>query len=81
MPKASSTWSSIWRCWAVTQTRQMMPGVAASRVTTGAILIASGRVPNTQSTLVGVAIGKEVTGSRLQGRGRPLQASGRNNQE
>ncbi len=42
------TWSSIWRCCAVTQTRESIPGVSFNWRTTGAILTASGRVPNTE---------------------------------
>ncbi len=48
----SSTWSSISRCWPVTATVQSMPGRARSSATTGANLIASGRVPKTQNTRV-----------------------------
>ena len=40
------------RCWAVTQTRDSMPAWAANALTTGAILIASGRVPNTLRILM-----------------------------
>ena len=47
---SSSTWSSMSRCWAVTQTRDTNPGSASSAATTGAILMASGRVPKTEST-------------------------------
>lgn len=47
MPNSVSTWSSICRCWPVTQTLDMIPAVAARRRKIGAILIASRRVPNT----------------------------------
>ena len=42
--RTSLTWSSISRCWPVTTTTGSKSG-AAERATTGAILIASGRVP------------------------------------
>ena len=45
--KTSSTLSSISRCWAVTQQMEETPGLAASSFTSGAILMASGRVPKT----------------------------------
>src|SRR5215471_13604816 len=44
--KRSRTWSSMWRCWAVAQRRvSKRSGSERRRRTTGAILIASGRVP------------------------------------
>src|SRR3989304_5538261 len=53
MLKRPSTWSSIWRCWAVTQTRELTSGVRARRWMTGAIFTASGRVPRIESTRSG----------------------------
>src|SRR3990170_678653 len=53
MLKRPSTWSSIWRCWAVTQTRELTSGVRARRSMTGAIFTASGRVPRIESTRSG----------------------------
>src|SRR5579863_2040125 len=50
MTKSWSKSSSIWRCCAVTQTMSSMSGCARSACTTGAILIVSGRVPNTVIT-------------------------------
>ncbi len=50
MPKIPSIWSRIWRCWPVTQTTPLRPSSRRSACTTGAILIASGRVPNTVRT-------------------------------
>ena len=47
MENTSSTLSSISRCWAVTQHSDSISGLAASSFTSGAILMASGRVPNT----------------------------------
>src|SRR5690606_40055966 len=52
MSNASSTWSSICRCWAVTQTNEEMSGVRRNWCTTGAILMASGRVPKTVNTFI-----------------------------
>ena len=46
------TLSSISRCCAVTQQRLSMPSRCASSLTSGAILIASGRVPKTLITLI-----------------------------
>ena len=45
--KTSSTLSSISRCWAVTQQMDSRFSRPASSLTRGAILMASGRVPNT----------------------------------
>lgn len=51
MSNRRNTWSNISRCWAVTHTRQTnCARRRSSSFTTGAILIASGRVPNTEST-------------------------------
>ena len=43
----SSTLSSISRCWAVTQQMDSISARPSSSFTKGAILMASGRVPNT----------------------------------
>ena len=50
MSKSVSTWSSRWRCCAVASTRTSAHDSSRSPLMTGAILIASGRVPTTQST-------------------------------
>ncbi len=47
MSNSCNTWSSISRCWALTHTDETMPCSACSACTSGAILMASGRVPNT----------------------------------
>ena len=46
--KSRSTWSSISRCCAVTQTSTAIPSLRRSAPASGAILMASGRVPNTR---------------------------------
>src|SRR5579862_5240771 len=46
-PKKSRIPASMSRCWPVRQITVLRAGLAASALTTGAILIASGRVPNT----------------------------------
>src|SRR6266850_6604583 len=46
IPNTSIIWSSMPRCWAVTHTDVSIPASFAARMT-GAILIASGRVPKT----------------------------------
>src|SRR5688572_8705839 len=45
------SWSSIWRCCAVASTRTRAHGSRRRARMTGAILIASGRVPTTQRTV------------------------------
>ena len=47
----SNTWSNIWRCCAVTQTILSIFSLLSNSLTSGAILIASGLVPNTVITL------------------------------
>ena len=47
MPKSCKTWSSICRCCALTHTADVKPASACNAFTSGAILMASGRVPNT----------------------------------
>src|SRR5438445_605697 len=47
IPNSVSTWSSIWRCWAVTQTTDWTSRLRrASAWTTGAILVAFTRAAN-----------------------------------
>jgi len=51
--KRAKTWSSIWRCWPVEQTTQRTAsGRFRSARMTGAILIASGRVPRILRTVI-----------------------------
>jgi hypothetical protein len=42
------------RCWAVTQTKLVIPEVDAKAFTTGAILIASGLVPKTLNIRIAI---------------------------
>src|SRR5579883_477435 len=54
MPNHSRTWSCISRCWAVaTTTGRNSSGNCRREAITGAILMASGRVPSTTSTVRG----------------------------
>ena len=49
---SASTWSNISRCWPVTHTTLWICGSRSSAVTRGAILMASGRVPNMERTFI-----------------------------
>ena len=46
IPKIFKTWSNIWRCCAVTQILDSNLAFFSTSFISGAILIASGRVPN-----------------------------------
>ena len=64
-----STLSSISRCWAVTQTMLSSSGLRLSSRTSGAIFIASGRVPNTDMTLsLVIFLLQGFTGGGVHGR-------------
>src|SRR5690554_3575014 len=81
MPNQSSTWSSIWRCWAVTQVTASNAGRRRSSWTSGAIFTASGRVPKTSRTrgIRGSLLVWRQAGTRSGSRReipRPLDASG-----
>src|SRR5881296_133272 len=67
MPKSDDTWSSISRCWPVTQTTVRRPApsglrpgrasaLRSSSLMTGASLIASGRVPRIQRTFMALDV-------------------------
>src|SRR5690606_20721763 len=82
MPKRSRTWSSISRCCAVTATAVSIPGFAFNAPITGAILMASGRVPKTTITrlLIVCSIQKQkgrVGGPSARVHGRTARASER----
>src|SRR5512136_2211714 len=70
IPNASRTWSSISRCWAVTQTSQEKRGSFLSARMTGASLMASGRVPKMMEILLMGLEGSCLQRQMRKGRGQ-----------